>query len=164
VAGLAAALVGYSVWVLFNFDWVPVTGVFWLLAGTLWAATTTLQPPQLPRRAAFVARSSLAFALGLIAIVIGLLPLLADFSYLTGDTDLAVRLDPLQPMYHWGLGTIPELQRAADLGETEPSMYVTLGDEERQAGNAAAARRAYLRALEIDPYWTPASEGLAMLG
>src|SRR5207253_11476229 len=38
VAGLTAALAGYSVWVLFNFDWAPATGAFWLLAGTLWSA------------------------------------------------------------------------------------------------------------------------------
>src|SRR5207249_1957405 len=37
VPGLAGALVGYSVWVFFNFDWAPATGPFWLLAGTLWS-------------------------------------------------------------------------------------------------------------------------------
>src|SRR5207302_1997056 len=38
VAALSAALVGYTVWVVFNFDWSPATGAFWLLAGTLWSA------------------------------------------------------------------------------------------------------------------------------
>src|SRR5438093_1393407 len=40
--GLAGALVGYSVWVFFNFDWAPATGAFWLLAGTCWSV---LQAP-----------------------------------------------------------------------------------------------------------------------
>src|SRR2546427_1573500 len=42
VPGLAGALVGYSVWVFFNFDWAPATGAFWLLAGTCWSV---LQAP-----------------------------------------------------------------------------------------------------------------------
>src|SRR5207253_3766217 len=40
VAGLSAALVGFSVWVAFNFDWSPATGMFWLLAGALWSAAS----------------------------------------------------------------------------------------------------------------------------
>ena len=164
VAGLAAALVGYSVWVLFNFDWAPVTGLFWLLAGTLWAATSAQQVSENVPQGTDLWRSAVAGALGLAAVVLGVLPVAADVSYLKGDANLAVRLDPLQAQYHWGLGTLPELQRAADLGETEPALYVTLGDAERQAGDLAAARRAYRRALEIDPYYTPASDGLTQLG
>ena len=34
VGPLAAACVGYTVWVIFNFDWAPATGAFWLLLGT----------------------------------------------------------------------------------------------------------------------------------
>src|SRR5260370_38291585 len=34
VAALGAACIGYTVWVIFNFDWAPATGAFWLLAGT----------------------------------------------------------------------------------------------------------------------------------
>src|SRR2546429_9655147 len=44
VAGLSAALVGFSVWVAFNFDWSPATGAFWLLAGTLWSAASPSPP------------------------------------------------------------------------------------------------------------------------
>ena len=33
----AAACLGYSAWVVFNFDWVPATAAFWLLAGTAWS-------------------------------------------------------------------------------------------------------------------------------
>src|SRR5438309_3990146 len=40
VGGLTAALVGFSVWVAFNFDWAPATGMFWLLAGALWSAAS----------------------------------------------------------------------------------------------------------------------------
>jgi O-antigen ligase len=164
VAGLAAAAVGYSVWVLFNFDWAPVTGVFWLLAGTLWAAAF---PPPLPasaREGRFLWRPALAVPLVGIAVVFGVLPVLADVWYLKGRADIAVRLDPLQAQYHWGLGTLPELQRAADLGETEPDLYVALGDAERQTGDLAAARAAYRRALGIDPFFTPASDRLGELG
>src|SRR2546421_1427414 len=39
VAGLAAALAGYTVWVTFNFDWSPAAGMFWLLAGATWSAS-----------------------------------------------------------------------------------------------------------------------------
>ena len=162
-AGLAAALVGYSVWVLFNFDWAPVTGVFWLLAGTLWAAAAPQTPDRIPEMTRLW-RSAVAGALGLAAVVMGVLPVAADVFYLRGDANLAVRLDPFQAQYHWGLGTLAELQRAADLGETEPALYVTLGDAERQAGNLPAARRAYQRALEIDPFYTPATDGLMQLG
>jgi O-antigen ligase len=165
VAGLAGALAGYSVWVFFNFDWAPVTGVFWLLAGTLWS---TVEPP-LPIGERVGVRGlswqpPFAVVLPLVAIPLAVLPLLADTSYLKGHADVSVRLDPLQAQYHWGVGTIPELQRAADLGETEPAMYVQLGDREAEAGDAAAARRAYLRALEIDPYYTPARQRLKALG
>src|SRR6267143_4221195 len=43
VAALGAACVGYSAWVLFNFDWAPATGAFWLLAGTAWSAVRSAE-------------------------------------------------------------------------------------------------------------------------
>jgi Flp pilus assembly protein TadD len=55
------------------------------------------------------------------------------------------------------------MQRAADLGETDPGLYVQLGDGYRQRGDVEGARRAYERALQIDPYYSPASERLATL-
>lgn len=161
VAGLAAALVGYTVWVLFNFDWAPVTGVFWLLAGTLWASA---EPPVETSRKAGAWSKLVAIGLVIGAVALGVFPVLADVWYLRGRSDLAVRADPLQAQYHWAFGTLPELQRAADLGETTPDMYVQLGDAYLNAGNRAAARRAYSRALEIDPYFTPASQRLTALG
>jgi O-antigen ligase len=165
VAGLAAALVGYTVWVFFNFDWAPATGPFWLLAGTLWSAASPPHPAGKIRERASIWRPALAAViLGLAATVLAVLPLVADTWYLKGRADLAVRVAPLQAQYHWALGTVAELQRAADLGETEPGMYVQLGDRERQLGEVEAARRAYRRALEIDPYYTPATQRLAGLG
>ncbi|HSS61022.1 MAG TPA: O-antigen ligase family protein, partial [Candidatus Limnocylindrales bacterium] len=164
VAPLAAALAGYSVWVAFNFDWAPATGVWWLLAGTLWAG---LPPhPDPPRQAGRGSPWRLAIAVSLVvaAVVFAVFPLLADVWYLKGRSDLAVRVDPLQAQYHWAIGTLPELRRAAELGETTPDLYVQLGDAEARAGDRAAARRAYERALEIDPYFTPASQRLAALG
>ena len=164
VAGLTAALAGYSVWVFFNFDWAPVTGPFWLLAGTLWAST---RPPHSweggPQGRRGIS-AAIAVLLVIAAVVFAAFPLLADVWYLRGRSDLAVRIDPLQAQYHWAIGTLPELRRAADLGETTPDLYVQLGDAELQAGNRAAAKRAYQRALEIDPYFTPASQRLSALG
>ncbi|HEX4837945.1 MAG TPA: O-antigen ligase family protein, partial [Solirubrobacteraceae bacterium] len=182
VAGLAAALVGYSVWVLFNFDWAPVTGVFWLLAGTLWTALQSgAAPPHavgrhsesrgapgapsLPRSARWRAqRAGGAIVLAVVAVPLAVLPLLADTAYLRGDARFAVQIDPLQAQYHWALGSVAELQRAADLGETDPGLYVQLGDGYLALGDRTQARRAYERALEIDPYYTPASQRLATLG
>lgn len=159
VAGLAAALAGYTVWVIFNFDWAPATGPFWLLAGTLWAAAEGRHD----RTASTRVKSVFAVALAIAAVVFAVLPLLADAWYLRGRSDLAVRVDPLQAQYHWALGTIPELQRASDLGETTPDMYVQLGDGYRREGDLSDARAAYRRALEIDPYFTPATQRLAQI-
>ena len=161
VAGLAAALVAYSVWVFFNFDWAPVTGPFWLLAGTLWSTTASPRADGIavPR----FARSLVALTLVIAAVVFAVFPMLGDVWYLKGRADLAVRVDPLQAQYHWAIGTLPELQRAADLGETTPDLYVQLGDAYAHGGDRAAARRAYERALEIDPYFTPASQRLTAL-
>jgi len=191
VPGLAGALAGYGVWVFFNFDWAPATGAFWLLAGTLWSSLPRSPgelAPSLPRSPREVApraapgrrgangwRTPLAAALVVVATVLAVFPILADVWYLKGRADLAVRVDPLQAQYHWALGQgmvaqgnlragVAELQRAADLGETEPRLYVELGDREAQLGDRAAARRAYRRALEIDPYFSPARQRLATLG
>ncbi len=162
VPGLAAALVAYSVWVCFNFDWAPVTGVFWLLLGTLWSA---VQRNDVPAASSAVKawQGALASLLVVVAVPLAVLPLVADTWYLSGRADLAVRIDPLQAQYHWALGTVPEMQRAADLGETDPGLYVQLGDGYRQRGDVEGARRAYERALQIDPYYSPASERLATL-
>ena len=165
VPALAAALVGYSVWVFFNFDWAPATAAFWLLAGTLWSSIS-LSPPG--ERAGVkgdkeVWRAAGAAGLVAAAVVFAVLPPLADTWYLQGRADLAVRADPLQAQYHWALGTLPELQKASDLGETDPGLYVQLGDAYLREGDRVNARRAYERALEIDPYYTPAAQRLASL-
>ena len=174
VPGLAGALAGYSVWAFFNFDWAPATGAFWLLAGTLWSATL---PPPVGGRVGGRGLSwqpLAAVALVVVAVLLAVFPVLADVWYLKGRADLAVRVDPLQAQYHWSLGQglvakhdlrggIAELQRAADLGETEPSLYVELGDRQAQLGDLDAARSAYRRALAIDPYYTPARQRLSAL-
>src|SRR5207249_1494784 len=168
VAGLTAALAGYSVWVLFNFDWAPATGAFWLLAGTLWSACS---PPYAVGRSperrvgSRVWQPALATVLVVAATVFAVFPILADTWYLRGRADLSVQVDPLQAQYHWSLGEgliakreqargVAELRRAADLGETEPSLYVELGDRELEIGDRDAVRRAYQRALQIDPYYS----------
>ena len=176
VGALAAACVGYTVWVLFNFDWAPATGAFWLLAGTAWSAVRsdeagpTTEPTALSGPAFW--RSGLAVALALAAVGLGALPLVADALNYHGRAEQAVVLDPLQARYHWAFGQalvaggsvargVDEMRRAADLGETDPSLYVELGDREAQLGRQAEARKHYQRALEIDPYYTPASRRLA---
>jgi len=169
VAALGAALVGYTVWVVFNFDWAPVTGPFWLLAGTLWASLPRLpgkvQPREAPgRMGSRIWRPGLAVLLVLAATTLAALPVVADIWSAKGRADLSVRLDPLQADYHWAIGTVEEMRTAADLGEPEPDLYVQLGDREAQLGNRAEARRDYERALEIDPYFSPASQRLAALG
>ena len=176
VAGLAGALAGYSVWVFFNFDWAPATGAFWLLAGTMWAGVSP--PPPIGGRVGVRGLSwqpALAAVLALATIPLAVLPVLADVWYLRGRADLAVRVDPLQAQYRWSLGQglvargdlaagVTELQRAADLGETEPSLYVELGDHLAQLGRRGEARRAYQRALEVDPFYSPAQQRLRTLG
>ena len=167
VAGIAAALAGYSVWVSFNFDWSPATGAFWLLGGILWSAASTYPaspPTSAGRPGTSVWQPLGAVVLVVAAIVFAAFPVLADAWYLNGRADLAVQVDPLQAQYHWAIGTLPELRRAAELGETDPGMYVELGDAELHAGNRSEAIRAYRRALEIDPHYTPASQRLAAVG
>src|SRR5256886_12450249 len=114
-------------------------------------------------RGANEVRAGTAVVLVLAAVLFAVLPVLADVWYLKGRADLSVKVDPLQAQYHWALGSIEELRRAAALGETEPGFYVTLGDRELQLGNRAKAQSAYQRALEIDPYYTPATQRLAAL-
>lgn len=178
VAALAAAGTAYAVWVIFNFDWAPATGAFWLLLGTLWSEIRSAESPEgaappaeAVDRPAFW-RSALAVAMVLVAIALGVLPVLADTWYLQGRSELAVRVDPLQSRYHWALGQVlvaqgsvaqgvEEMRRAAELGETEPGLYVELGDSEAQLGHVAQARADYRRALEIDPFYAPASQRLA---
>jgi tetratricopeptide (TPR) repeat protein len=168
------------VWAIFNFDWAPATGAFWLLLGTLWsearaAETASDAVPVHPDVRPAAWRPALAVVMVLVAIVLGVLPVLADTWYLRGRPDLSVRVDPLQSRYHWSLGQqlitqgslaqgVQELRRAADLGETEPGMYVELGDREAQLGHGAQARADYRRALEIDPFYAPASQRLAASG
>ncbi len=180
VGALGAACIGYTVWVLFNFDWAPATGAFWLLAGTAWSgvrAAETESSATLVANAASsgsAARSFVALALAAAAVWFGAMPVMAEIWNWQGRSDLAVRVDPLQSRYHWNLGRslvtsgderggLAELQKAADLGETEPQLYVDLGDAELKLGDDASARRAYQRALVIDPYYGPAQQRLADL-
>ena len=178
VGAILAGLAGYTVWVVFNFDWAPATGAFWLLAGTAWsgvqAAGGAGEPQAAPARAGWW-RGATAAGLVAAATVFAVLPVLADAWYQRGRADLSVKADPLQAQYHWSLGQafaarndlaagVAELQRAADLGETEPSLYVELGDRERDLGRPQAAIAAYRRALAIDPFYRPAQQRLAAAG
>jgi O-antigen ligase len=182
VGPLLAASIAFTVWVSINFDWAPVTGAFWLLAGTAWSAVRTAQlreggaevrtsgGPALP-----VPRSVAAIGLALAAACLAALPVLADVWYYQGRSDLAVLVDPIQARYHRTLGEalvsegngrdgVVQLRLAANLGETDPALYVELGDEEMRLGDPKAARNDYRKALEIDPYFGPALQRLATNG
>jgi hypothetical protein len=179
VGALTAACAGYTLWVLFNFDWAPATGAFWLLAGTAWSSVRAAESAELNSVSEAQAqygpalwRTGVAVVLALLAIGLGAFPLLADAWYRQGRVELSVIVDPLQARYHWALGQglvaqgsvaqgIVEMSRAADLGETEPSLYVELGDAEAQVGRSTDARKHYRKALEIDPYYSPAAQRLA---
>lgn len=164
VAAPAGALVGYSVWVFFNFDWSPATGAFWLLAGVLWSSIAPLPSGERVRERGPLWRQSTAFVLALLVLPLAVFPILADAWYVKGRADLAVRVDPLQAQYHAAAGTLAELRTAAALGDTDPGLYVALGDAELLAGHRTEAVKAYKRALEIDPWYTPAVDKLAALG
>ena len=164
VAALTASLVGFTVWVLFNFDWAPATGAFWLLAGTLWSSVSDPGLPGGARVGSRIWQPGVAVVLVAAAVVFAVFPLLADVWYLRGRSDLAIKVDPLQAQYHRAIGTVAELRRAAELGDPEPDLYVELGDRELQLGNRAQARHDYQRALAIDPYFSPAAQRLATLG
>ena len=174
VAPLAAACVGYSVWVFFNFDWAPATGAFWLLLGTCWSAVRAAEAPTQPepRAAAPVRRTLGAVLVVVVAAALAALPVVAEAWYAQGRADLAVRVDPFQSQYHRALGEsligqgygfdgLQELRLAAGLGNSDPGLYVELGDEELRFGDPAAARRDYQMALTIDPFWAPARQRLA---
>ena len=176
---LAAACIGFTGWVLFNFDWAPATGAFWLLAGTAWStvrAAETRGAPGIGDAAAPIARAPLrsltAVALALAAIGLGVMPLLADVWYFQNRLDLAVAVDPAQAHYHRLFGNrlvaagdvrhgIDEMKLAARLGEPDPWLYLELGDAETQLGELAQARSDYRMALVIDPYFAQARQRLA---
>jgi len=177
---IAAACIAYTVWVLFNFDWAPATGVFWLLAGLGWSAVRGRAVEEVPAPADapisdHVQRLAGALALVVVAIALAVMPVLAEAWYAQGRPDLAVKVDPLQSQYHRALGEalvsqgshaegLAELRLAANLGSTDPALYVELGDEDLRAGDAAQARADYRMALTVDPYWAPARQRLSGSG
>ena len=203
IGPLAAACLGYTTWVLFNFDWAPATGVFWLLAGTAWSGVRAAEsetPPipattrsgshsgRLGLKVAFrglagarwaptvrFARATGAAALAAGVIWLGAMPVLADVWYYQSRLDLSVIVDPLQGRYHWVLGQglvamgstsrgLTQLQLAARLGESDPQLYVDLGDADQRLGRTADAQAAYRMAVLIDPYFRPARDRLAGKG
>ncbi|MEP6751739.1 MAG: O-antigen ligase family protein [Candidatus Dormiibacterota bacterium] len=191
VGPLAAACIGYSVWVVFNFDWAPATGAFWLLAGTAWSAarahpaSPTSDSARLGPTAALGSVDSARLAptvryLGATVLAVAVLwlaiaPVLADIWYYESRSDLSVVVDPLQGKYHWSLGQdlvaigstsrgLDQMKLAARLGESDPQLYVDTGDAEQALGRSAEARAAYRMALVIDPFYRPAKERLAGKG
>ena len=159
IGPLAAACVGYSVWVLFNFDWVPATGAFWLLAGTAWsgiraAETESGLPAAVAGTANLVRRATRG--VGAVILAVGVagfaaMPMLADVWYYQSRLDLSVVVDPLQGRYHWALGRglvaigsesrgLDQMVLASRLGESDPQLYVDIGDAEQRLGRSTEAR------------------------
>ena len=176
VGPLAAACVAYTVWVFFNFDWAPATGAFWLLLGTCWSAIRAAEGGNPPEQTTVPTWHALsAVGLALVATALAAMPVLAEAWYANGRADLAVRVDPFQSQYHRALGEsliaqgdqsagVRELALAGRLGTSDPGLFVELGDEELQRGDAAAARADYEMALAINPFWQPALQRLSGTG
>jgi O-antigen ligase len=179
VGPLAAACIGYSVWVLFNFDWAPVTGAFWLLAGIAWSGVREAEAKQVPAGEPSlrvrVLRPVGAMAVAVAVAWLGVMPVLADVWYYQSRLDLAVIVDPLQGKYHWALGQglvamgsssrgLNQMLLAGRLGEDDPQLYVDIGDAESGLGRSAEARAAYQMALKIDPFNVAAHHRLAGIG
>jgi O-antigen ligase len=182
VAPLAAACIGYSIWVLFNFDWAPATGAFWLLAGTAWSevrAADVAEGVRAAETAAPAPRHRALRSLGAVSLAVGVvwfaaMPVLADIWYHQNRTDLAVVVDPLQGRYHWVLGKalvaagsstrgLNQMLLAARLGESDPGLYVDIGDAQVGFGHSAEALAAYRMALTVDPFYAPARQRLAAI-
>lgn len=149
-AGLAAALGAYTAWGLLNFDWAPVTAIFWLLGGLAY------EPGWGPARARLAPALAL-LPLGLAMVAFALSAQLADLYYYRGDPRTAARLDPLQSEYHAAIGTYRQLRLAATLGDPDPSVWVRLGEME---SSLTAARADYRRALLIYPFDATARQRL----
>jgi O-antigen ligase len=181
VGMLGAACIGYSVWVVFNFDWAPATAPFWLLAGTAWSGVRAAEPRSGPDGDGEPAPGISAWrplaAVGLVAAVVwlGVLPVAADIWYFGGKLNLSVAVDPLQGQYHWRYGKalvatkfasrgLREMLLAARLGENDPELYLDIGDTEQGLGRTADARGAYRMALKIDPFYAPARQRLVGIG
>jgi O-antigen ligase len=182
VGALAAACIGYTVWVIFNFDWAPATGAFWLLAGTAWSSVRAAEAEAgsgaaggAPVPQMRTLRSAGAVVAAIAVVWLSVLPVLADTWFYHSRLDLAVAADPLQARYHWALGEgllaigsvsrgLNELQLAARLGESDPQLYVDIGDAEQGIARSAEARAAYKMALTIDPFYAPARQRLAAMG
>jgi tetratricopeptide (TPR) repeat protein len=167
VVPIAAAVAAYAVWSLLNFAWAPVTAPLWILAGVAWAAAQAGQV----ERATFMRRRAVAVPASLLLISAGMYlaaaPLVADIAYQRGQPRLAATAFPLQAEYHRVLGertsSIPELRRAAELGESDSAVFVLLGDLELGNGQRAAADADYRRAAELNPFDQAARARLAAL-
>ena len=103
------------------------------------------------------------------------MPVMADVWYYQSRSDLSVVVDPLQGRYHWVLGQglvaigstsrgLDQMKLAGRLGESDPQLYIDIGDAEQRLGRSAEARSAYRKALAIDPFYRPAKDRLAGKG
>jgi hypothetical protein len=98
--------------------------------------------------------------LALAGLALAVPPQVADLQLYAGRPDRAAAIDPLQARYQAAVGGLAALRRAAALGDTDPAMYVALGDAEARAGHPEAARAAYREALARYPYDAVAGQRL----
>jgi len=176
-AAIGAAWVVYASWALLNFDWAPATGPIWLLSGVAWATIREPRGEQQPVRARKLPVWVAAALTPMLCVAVVGRSVLAPIAdrYEFADSHLvATALDPLQAYYHEQAGIAAmdasrwtvaeaELSRAWTLGEDDAGSYVELGDVESVLGNRDAARRAYERSLQIDPYYADARQRLSQL-
>jgi hypothetical protein len=158
LAGFAGAAAAYLTWALFNFDWVPATAAFWLLAGSAWPGGAERTPK------AAVWRGAVAGAALLAALALAASAMVADLQYYGGRASQAAAVDPLQPRYPAAAGGLETLRTAARLNDPQPETYVKLGDAEAANGHPEQARAAYRRALELYPYYPDARRRLGLKG
>ncbi|MDQ6742187.1 MAG: O-antigen ligase family protein, partial [Candidatus Dormibacteraeota bacterium] len=157
LAAFAGAAAAYLAWALLNFDWVPVTAAFWLLAGSAWPGGEPR--PRRGRWRLAVAGAAVGLALALAATA-----LVADLSYYRGQPATATAVDPLQPKYRSAAGGLENLRAAAALNDPQPETEVALGDAEAAAAHPDRARAAYERALQLYPYYGEARRRLGLKG
>jgi hypothetical protein len=175
-AAIGAAWIAYAVWALLNFEWAPATGPLWVLAGVAWAALREHPGGAEPRRRVPALAAALLTPLtGAAVLCFAVLPAIADRYEFAGDHATAAALDPLQAYYHEQVGIAAidsghlataqaELRRAADLGEDDAGSFAELGNVDAALGRRAAARQAYERAIQINPYYPDARSLLQQLG
>lgn len=157
-AGLAAAVVGYLLFLQFQFTMIEVTPLFWVIAGTLVGTTRALGSGKRPRSLAlpgWLAERSAVWASLVVIVVVSVFagsayvrPAIADLYFARalesssggrlvdsiGDLHSAIRLSPGEDYYYYFLG----------------KTFVILAERENKADYLRPAVDAYQKALVLN--------------